>query len=89
MLIRTARELRLWHPRLIMAKRTQSAGGGKPTFDTRAAADWLADAERFERMSEQLKENAALSEAFRQLAADARQTALLLGGGVFQKMARK
>lgn len=47
----------------------------KPRFDGRSAADWIAQAERFERMAEQFQANAELSANFRELAIDAREKA--------------
>ncbi|HEV2596656.1 MAG TPA: hypothetical protein VGU01_15805 [Sphingomicrobium sp.] len=44
----------------------------KPRFDTRSAAEWLVEAENFDRMAEQFKENAELSDGFRKLALEAR-----------------
>lgn len=44
----------------------------KPRFDARSAVEWLSEANDFERMAEQFKENAELSDGFRKLAANAR-----------------
>ena len=44
-------------------------------FDGRSAADWLLDAEHFERMADQLKGKTKLSRSFRELAAEARRKA--------------
>ncbi len=52
-----------------------SSGPHRPPFDGRSAADWVAQAERYERMAEQFQANAELSGNFRRLAADARERA--------------
>ena len=44
-------------------------------FDDRSAADWIAQAEQFERMAAQFSANAELSESFKSLAEDAREKA--------------
>lgn len=47
----------------------------KPRFDMRSAADWLAEADHFDRMAEQFKDTAELSRGFRELATEARRRA--------------
>jgi len=42
-------------------------------FETRSAAEWLAEAEHFERMAEKFRENVELHEGFLNLAANARK----------------
>lgn len=51
----------------------------KPRFDRRSVADWLAEAEHFERMAELFEANGQLSRGFRKLAADARSRAASIG----------
>ena len=48
-----------------------------PRFDRRSAADWLAEAQRLERMAQQFGRVPDLANAFRDLAASAREKSLL------------
>jgi hypothetical protein len=45
-------------------------------LDTRTAADYLADAEHFEKWADRVRDNTGLGAAFRRLAHDARTKAL-------------
>lgn len=44
-------------------------------FDGRTPADWITQAEQFERMADQFRGNPDLSDSFRKLAKDARDRA--------------
>lgn len=50
-----------------------------PRFDSRSAAQRLAEAEKFDAMAERFKSNPELSEGFRKLALEARQQVRPLG----------
>jgi hypothetical protein len=52
--------------------------GSNPRFDDRTAADFLAEAARFERLAENVHANERLRGKFLSLAADARIRAMLI-----------
>lgn len=51
-----------------------------PLFDSRSAAERLAQAEKFERMAEQFKDNPKLRNGFNRLAEEAREQVQRLRG---------
>lgn len=64
----------------VIRNRSPSVDSYKPRFDGRSAEDWLAEAERFERMAVQFRASPELSGNFRDLAAVARGKASQVRG---------